>query len=125
MGSRAAARFWALLFLVFLILKLAHVIEWSWWWVTSPLWLPVALILGGLLLVAVLGITGYKVVDEHRQKTEGADRRRSTARPWRRPPAPKSQPPRPPGRRPPRAPTMAPPGPVYRRRGVGRGGAGE
>ncbi len=54
--------FLGLLFLVFLILKLAHVIDWSWWWVTSPLWLPVALTLGGLLLVALLGVTGYKVV---------------------------------------------------------------
>jgi hypothetical protein len=50
------------LFLLFLILKLTHVIDWSWWWVTSPLWLPVALGLGGLLVLALLGITGYKVV---------------------------------------------------------------
>jgi len=38
-----------LLFIVFLILKLAEigqVSDWSWWWVTSPLWLPVALVLG-------------------------------------------------------------------------------
>jgi len=26
-----------LLFLTFLILKLTHVIDWSWWWVTAPL----------------------------------------------------------------------------------------
>ena len=61
-GKSCSGWFLGLLFLVFLILKLAHVIEWSWWWVTSPLWLPVALTLGGLLLVALLGITGYKVV---------------------------------------------------------------
>jgi hypothetical protein len=32
-----------LVFVVFLILKLAEVGQvatWSWWWVTSPLWLP-------------------------------------------------------------------------------------
>lgn len=29
-----------LLFLTFLILKLTHVISWSWWWVTAPLWIP-------------------------------------------------------------------------------------
>ena len=28
-----------LLFLVFLVLKLTSVIDWSWWWVTAPLWL--------------------------------------------------------------------------------------
>lgn len=28
------------LFIVFLILKLTKTIAWSWWWVTSPLWIP-------------------------------------------------------------------------------------
>ena len=27
------------LFIVFLILKLTGVIAWSWWWITSPLWI--------------------------------------------------------------------------------------
>lgn len=27
-----------------IILKLEHTITWSWWWVTSPIWLPFALI---------------------------------------------------------------------------------
>lgn len=30
--------FFGLSFLVFLVLKLTHVIDWSWWWVTAPLW---------------------------------------------------------------------------------------
>lgn len=30
-----------LLFLTFLILKLTNVIDWSWWWVTSPIWIGV------------------------------------------------------------------------------------
>lgn len=34
-----------LLFVVFLVLKLTKVITWSWWWVTSPLWIPAALCL--------------------------------------------------------------------------------
>lgn len=35
-----------LLFLIFLTLKLAGIGEvatWSWWWITSPLWLPVVI----------------------------------------------------------------------------------
>lgn len=28
-----------LLFLIFLVLKLCNVIDWSWWWVFSPLWI--------------------------------------------------------------------------------------
>lgn len=34
-----------LLFIIFLILKLTHTINWSWWWVTAPLWIPVAFIM--------------------------------------------------------------------------------
>lgn len=42
-----------LLAIVFTVLKLTHVIAWSWWWVLSPLWIPVALILVILLAVIV------------------------------------------------------------------------
>ena len=31
------------LFLIFLVLKLTQHIEWSWWWVLSPLWMPLLL----------------------------------------------------------------------------------
>lgn len=31
--------------LVFIGLKLAKVIEWSWWWVFSPMWIPVIILL--------------------------------------------------------------------------------
>ena len=41
------------LFIVFLVLKLTNVIDWSWWWVTSPLWIPFAL---GGLVIGVIGI---------------------------------------------------------------------
>lgn len=30
-------------FVVFLVLKLIGIITWSWWWITAPLWGPVAL----------------------------------------------------------------------------------
>ena len=33
-----------IVFVVFLTLRLAGVISWSWWWVTSPLWIVAALI---------------------------------------------------------------------------------
>lgn len=33
-----------LLFIVFLVLKLVGVIDWSWWWVTSPLWIAFCLV---------------------------------------------------------------------------------
>lgn len=39
------------LFLIFLVLKLTDKIDWSWWWITSPLWIPVCvgILIGGLL----------------------------------------------------------------------------
>jgi hypothetical protein len=46
-------------FCIFLFLKLAEigvVATWSWWWVTSPLWIPLAFV--GLLLGIILSIAG-------------------------------------------------------------------
>ncbi len=40
-----------LLFVIFTILKLTDNIDWSWWWVTSPIWLPFLL---GLTAVVVI-----------------------------------------------------------------------
>ncbi len=42
-------------FLVFLILKLSEigqVSNWSWWWVTSPLWIPV--VFGIIIMIVVV-----------------------------------------------------------------------
>lgn len=46
-----------ILFIVFLVLKLTNVINWSWWWVTAPLWIPVSIVLVLLIIaIVVLGI---------------------------------------------------------------------
>lgn len=42
-----------LLAIVFIVLKLTKVINWSWWWVVSPLWLPIALVLVILIVLAI------------------------------------------------------------------------
>jgi hypothetical protein len=44
------------LFLIFLVLKLTGVgmvATWSWWWVLSPLWIPIVVVLGILLCALV------------------------------------------------------------------------
>lgn len=41
-----------ILFVVFLILKLTGYINWSWWWVTAPLWIPIAM----FIVFSVVGI---------------------------------------------------------------------
>jgi hypothetical protein len=51
-----------ILFVVFLVMKLAKigdVANWSWWWVTAPLWIPIALVLV-ILLVVFLGFAIFK-----------------------------------------------------------------
>ena len=45
-----------ILFLIFMTLKLTGDIDWSWWWVTSPLWIPIAIL---LVVFAVVGIAFY------------------------------------------------------------------
>jgi hypothetical protein len=42
-----------ILFLIFMTLKLTGDIDWSWWWVTAPLWIP---------LVGFLAFAGIAVV---------------------------------------------------------------
>lgn len=53
----------SLLTIVFVALKLFGAINWSWWWVVSPLWIPWAIVLGfvtlclafaGLMLIITL-----------------------------------------------------------------------
>ena len=37
--------FGSLLTLVFIVLKLCKVINWSWWWVLSPIWIGIVLVI--------------------------------------------------------------------------------
>lgn len=49
--------FSGLLLLSFIILKLCRVIDWSWWWVISPLWIPICIVLvGGFIYIIVKAI---------------------------------------------------------------------
>ena len=47
-----------LLAVVFIVLKLCHVIEWSWWWVLSPLW---GQLVFALLVFAVIGFMVWAI----------------------------------------------------------------
>lgn len=46
-------------FLVFVSLKLLNVIDWSWWTITSPLWIPIALVVVISALVHLIVIFLY------------------------------------------------------------------
>lgn len=39
-----------IVFVVFFILRVAGAISWSWWWVTSPLWIVAAITLATTIL---------------------------------------------------------------------------
>lgn len=59
-----------LLGLMFIGLKLGGVIEWSWWWVTSPFWGPplvamLVIMLWGFYVGIVAGIKAVKERLEH------------------------------------------------------------
>lgn len=43
--ARSGALFFELLAVLFIGLKLTHVITWSWWWVLAPIWAPTGAIL--------------------------------------------------------------------------------
>jgi hypothetical protein len=55
------------LFVVFLVLKLTGNIDWSWWWVTSPIWIPllaaVAILITLIIVFVVMLSIGYTVDD--------------------------------------------------------------
>lgn len=44
-----------LMFLVFMTLKLTDFIDWSWWWITAPLWVIPAFILSIVFIALVIG----------------------------------------------------------------------
>jgi membrane protein YdbS with pleckstrin-like domain len=50
--------FGGLLTVLFVGLKLTGYIAWSWWWVLSPLWIPLAIVAVVLIIMLIiLGIT--------------------------------------------------------------------
>jgi hypothetical protein len=55
-SSSGGIGFAGLLTIAFIVLKLLHKLDWSWWWVLSPLWI------GGALVVLVLIVFGVVAV---------------------------------------------------------------
>lgn len=64
-----------LIFLIFLILKLTNNIDWSWLWVTSPIWIPIAsIVLISIVLIYVVSIALLIGVDFDKIKSTLQDR---------------------------------------------------
>jgi hypothetical protein len=45
-----------LLAIAFIVMKLTGYITWSWWWVLSPLWIPVGLGVSILIVIGILAV---------------------------------------------------------------------
>jgi hypothetical protein len=45
-----------LLTIVFITMKLLNKIDWSWWWVLSPLWIPAALVIAIFVIFLVVAL---------------------------------------------------------------------
>ena len=53
-GSNGGIGFTGLLTIVFIVLKLCGVIDWSWIWVLSPIWIVIVLIIVIAFIVLVV-----------------------------------------------------------------------
>ena len=61
-ASSGLRLFLTLLLVLFIGLKLTNYINWSWWWVLSPLWIPIAAALS--IVAAITLIAGiFAIID--------------------------------------------------------------
>ena len=58
--NNAGCGFFSVLTIVFVVLKLVGTIDWSWWWVLSPILIEI-----GITVLVLVGVAIYK---HHRQK---------------------------------------------------------
>lgn len=56
-SSSGGIGFAGLLTIVFIVLKLTNYIDWSWWWVLSPIWISISVVLVVLLVVGIVWLT--------------------------------------------------------------------
>jgi len=60
-SSSGGIGFAGLLTIAFVVLKLIDKIQWSWFWVFSPLWISASVVLI-ILIVAACGFVGYGIL---------------------------------------------------------------
>lgn len=56
-SSSGGVGFSGLLAIVFITLKLTGYITWSWWWVLSPIWIPLVIALIIVLIVLIAKVS--------------------------------------------------------------------
>lgn len=68
-ASMSGIGFTGLLTIVFIVLKLTNVINWSWLWVLSPVWIEIALVIAIILIG--LGVTYLIIKPIENRKNNG------------------------------------------------------
>lgn len=58
-SSSGGIGFAGALTVLFVGLKLTHYIDWSWWWVFSPLWISTSIV---LVVLAIVGVIVWRSV---------------------------------------------------------------
>ena len=52
--SSGGIGFVGLLTILFIGLKLTNYVDWSWWWVLSPIWISIALVIAIVVIVIII-----------------------------------------------------------------------
>ena len=53
-NSSVGMGFSGMLTVLFIGLKLGNIIDWSWWWVLSPLWIPFVIVIIIAVIIAIV-----------------------------------------------------------------------
>lgn len=53
--------FMGLLTIAFIVLKLCDVIDWSWWWVLTPLWAGFAI----AIIIVIIAAIAYSIINKN------------------------------------------------------------
>lgn len=66
-SSSKGIGFVGLLTIAFIVLKLLGVINWSWWWVVSPVWISIGLVILILLFAFVGAMISVLIENKHKK----------------------------------------------------------
>lgn len=55
-----------LLGILFIALKLTHVIDWSWWWITAPFW-----VIPPMFVFVIFVVAAYEVMKDRKRVVRG------------------------------------------------------
>lgn len=71
-ASSSGIGFCGMLTILFIGLKLTNYIDWSWWWVLAPLWLPIGLvvIVWGLCASAIIITSWWRRKQSRKRRGE-------------------------------------------------------